>query len=95
MNIPSLTSFFKKTSTQLTTLDTILIKRLKNLSKESNLIVLKDVNIYHHASVYKIGLIVLDSLCGLYLFESKEWTYGELKKADIQKPKNKKTPMIL
>ncbi len=88
MNIPSLTSFFKKTSTQLTTLDTILIKRLKNLSKESNLIVLKDVNIYHHASVYKIGLIVLDSLRGLYLFESKEWTYGELKKADIQKAQN-------
>ncbi len=28
---------------------------------------------------------MLDSLRGLYLFESKEWTYGELKKADIQK----------
>ncbi|MBL1243986.1 MAG: hypothetical protein COA39_006290 [Sulfurimonas sp.] len=85
MNISSLTSFFKKKPAQLTTLDTILIKRLKSLSKESNLLVFKDVNIYHHASVYKIGLIVLDSLRGLYLFESKEWTYGELKKTDIQK----------
>jgi len=87
MNISSLTSFFKKKPAQLATLDTILIKRLKSLSKESNLLVFKDINIYHHASVYKIGLIVLDSLRGLYLFESKEWTYGELREADIQKAK--------
>ncbi|MDF1883548.1 hypothetical protein JHD49_06305 [Sulfurimonas sp. SAG-AH-194-C21] len=65
--------------------DTVLIKRLKSLSLRSNLLVFKDVKIYHHASVHTIGLIVLDSLRGLYLFESKEWTYDELKNADIQK----------
>ena len=55
---------------------------------QSNLLVFKDVHIYHHASLYEIGLIVLDSLRGLYLFESKEWTYDELKNADIQKAQN-------
>ncbi|MDF1878524.1 hypothetical protein JHD46_02590 [Sulfurimonas sp. SAG-AH-194-C20] len=88
MNISSLISFFQKKPTQLTSLDTILIKKLKNLSYESNLLVFKDVKIYHHTSVYTINLIVLDSLRGLYLFESKEWTYDELKNADIQKAQN-------
>ncbi|MDQ7042500.1 MAG: hypothetical protein Q9M40_03745 [Sulfurimonas sp.] len=85
MNISSLTSFFKKKPSQLATLDTILVKRLKGLSEQSNLLVFKDVKIYHHASVYKIGLIVFDSLRGLYLFESKEWSYDELKNSKIQK----------
>ncbi|MDF1876519.1 hypothetical protein JHD47_01645 [Sulfurimonas sp. SAG-AH-194-L11] len=88
MNISSLTSFFKKKPLKLTSLDTILIKRLKSLSLQTNLLVFKDVKIYHHSSVYNIGLIVLDSSRGLYLFESKEWTYDELKKADIQKAQN-------
>jgi len=88
MNISSITSFFKKKSSQLPRLDTILIKRLKSLSAETNLLIFKDVKIYHHASTYHIGLIVLDSLRGLYLFESKEWSYDELKNANIQKAKN-------
>lgn len=90
MNISSLTSFFKKKPLKLPALDTILIKRLKSLSHETNLLVYKDIKIYHHALVYNIGLIVLDSQRGLYLFESKEWTYDELKNADIQKAQNQK-----
>lgn len=85
MNITSLTSFFKNKPEELKTLNTILIKKLKTLSEHTNLLVFNNVKIYHHASVYSIGLIVLDSLRGLYIFESKEWTYDELKNANIQK----------
>ena len=88
MNITSFTSFFKKKPEQLIALDTILIKKLKTLSKHSNLLVFNDVKIYHHATVYAVGLIVLDSRRGLYIFESKEWTYDELKNANIQKAQN-------
>ncbi len=85
MNISSLTSIFKKKPEQLVSLDTILIKKLKNLSKQSNLLVFNNTTIYHHTNAYPIGLLVLDNLRGLYIFESKAWTYHELKNANIQK----------
>ena len=85
MNISSLTSFFFKKNKTLTIPDSILVKRLKSLSTQSNLRVYKDVNIYHHANSYKIPLMLLDDLRGLYIFETKEWTFDELKNADIQK----------
>ena len=91
MNLSFLTSFFHKTQKELSVPDTILIKRLKDLSSQSNLLVYKDVDIYHHSSSYRIGLMVLDPMRGLYLFETKEWTYDELKNADIEKAQNQTT----
>ena len=85
MNLSSLTSFFFKKNKTLTVPDSILIKKLKNLSTQSNLLVYKDVTIYHHKDSYKVPLMVLDDLRGLYIFETKEWTFDELKNADIQK----------
>jgi len=85
MNLSSITSFFKKKKKKLTVPDTILIKKLKSLSSQSNLLVYKDMNIYHHTNVYTIPLMVIDELRGIYLFETKEWTFDELKNADIQK----------
>ena len=85
MNIPSLTSLFKKKKKKLIVPDTILIKKLKTLSSQSSLYVYKDVTIYHHTEAFFIPLMVIDPLRGIYLFESKEWTYDELKNADIQK----------
>jgi len=85
MNLSSITSFFSKKNKTLTVPDSILIKKLKNLSTQSNLLVFKDVTIYHHTNAYKIPLMVLDDLRGLYIFETKEWTFDELKNADIQK----------
>ena len=84
MNLSSLTSFFFKKNKTLTIPDSILIKRLKNLSTQSNLLVFKDVKIYHHKNSYEIPLMVLDDLRGLYIFETKSWTFDELKNADIQ-----------
>ncbi len=85
MNLPSFTSFFKKTSNNLIVPDTILIQKLKKLSSQSNLVIHKDVKIYHHALAYNIRLMLVDKLHGLYLFETKEWTYDELKNAQIEK----------
>jgi len=87
MSIFPFSSFFKKNKKQLTVPDTILIKRLKKLFKHTNLLIFKDVNIYHHTDSYDINLIVIDNLRGLYLFETKEWTFDELKSATIQKAK--------
>jgi len=78
-------SLFKKKQKQLTTLDTILIKKLKELATQSNLLVFKDVNIYHHKNIYNVGLMVIDNSRGIYLFETKEWTFSELKSATIEK----------
>lgn len=91
MNIPSLSSFFFKNNKTLKVPDSILVKRIKGLSKQSSLLVYKDVEIYHHLQSYKIPLIVIDSLRGIYIFERKEWTFDELKNADIQKAQEQNT----
>ena len=88
MNISSITSFFKKKTKKLVVPDTILIKKLKSLSFHSDLYVYKDITIYHHTHASTVPLMVIDALRGIYLFESKEWTYDVLKNADIQKAEN-------
>jgi len=85
MNLSSILSLFKKSQKTLSVPDTILIKQLKSLSKQSNLLVFKDVNIYHHSSIYTIPVMLLDDQRGLYLFETKEWAFNDLKNANIQK----------
>ncbi len=91
MNFLSFTSIFKTKPQKLTVPDTILVKKLKNLSSQSSLHIYKDVNIYHHAASHPIGLLLVDIFRGVYLFETKQWTYDELKNADIQKAKKQKT----
>ena len=89
MSVSSSLSLLKKKQQQkLNVPDTILVKKLKNLSTQSDLLVFKDVNIYHHTATYTIPLMVLDTSRGLYLFETREWTYGELKNTTIQKAQN-------
>ena len=85
MNLFSFSSFFKKKKKHLTVPDTILIKKLKKLSSQSDLHVYKNIKIYHHKDAYTIPLIVMDELRGIYLFETKEWTFDELKNSKIEK----------
>jgi len=91
MKLPLLHSLFSKKTKKLTVPDTILIKKLKNLSSQSNLLIYKDVTIYHHTNSYSIPLLVIDDLRGIYVFETKEWTYDELKNAQVQKAKKQET----
>jgi len=88
MNISSLTSLFKRKKQKILVPDTILVKRLENLAHQSDLLVFKNVNIYHHSSTHTIPLLVLDRRRGLYLFETREWTFDELKNATIEKAHN-------
>lgn len=88
MSISSFLSLFKKQQQKLSVPDTILVKKLKHLSSQSDLLVFKDVNIYHHTATYTIPLMALDNRRGLYLFETREWTYDELKNATIEKAQN-------
>ena len=81
-------SFFKKQTSALHVPDSILVKKLKSLSKHSNLRVYSNVTIYHHSIAYRLPLLALDPLRGLYIFEIKEWSYDDLKNAQIQKAHN-------
>ena len=88
MNIPFLTSLFKKKSKSLTIPDSILIKKLKSITEFSELTLYKDITIYHHTKSYLIPLMLLDTRRGIYLFERKEWSYDDLKNSKIEKAEN-------
>ena len=88
MNIPFLTSLFKKKSKSLTIPDSILVKKLKSITEFSELTLYKDITIYHHTKNYLIPLMLLDTRRGIYLFERKEWSYDDLKNSKIEKADN-------
>jgi len=88
MNIPFLTSLFKKKNKPLTVPDSILVKKLKLITKSTDLELYRDITIYHHAQKYIIPLMMLDIKRGIYLFEIKEWSYDDLKNSKIEKAEN-------
>ena len=88
MNIPFLTSLFKKENKILAIPDSILVKKLKAITETTDLEFYKDITIYHHINKYLIPLIMLDIKRGIYLFEIKEWSYDDLKNATIEKAEN-------
>ncbi len=81
-------SLFKKNSSELYVPDSILVKRVKSLSKNSNLRVFSNINIYLHRQSYNIDLLVYDYSRGLYIFEIKKWSFDDLKNATITKAEN-------
>lgn len=85
MNFLSLKSLLKKNKKKLTIPDSLLVKTLKKISLKNDIYLFKNVTIYHHASSYPVNLIMIDKLRGVYLFEIKEWTFNELKNANVQK----------
>ncbi len=88
MNIPFLTSFFKKKNKTLTVPDSILVKKLNAISEFSELTLYKDITIYHHTKSYPVPLMLLDTRRGIYLFERKDWSYDDLKNSKIEKAEN-------
>ena len=88
MNIPFLTSIFKKKNKSLTIPDSILVKKLKTITEFSELTLYKDITIYHHTKNYLIPLMLLDIKRGIYLFEIKDWSYDDLKNSKIEKAEN-------
>jgi len=94
MNLSFLNSLFKKNSDTLHVPDSILVKKLKSLCSQSNLLIYSNVKIYHHRDKYTIPLIMLDPLRGFYIFEIQTWSYDDLKNAHIEKAKNQKSSAV-
>ncbi|QSZ42492.1 hypothetical protein GJV85_10345 [Sulfurimonas aquatica] len=88
MKIPFIDSLFKKEIKPLSVPDSILVKKLKELSSQTDISLYKDMEIYHHTKSFHIPLMMLDASRGLYIFEAKDWTFDELKNANIQKAEN-------
>ncbi|MBU0720677.1 hypothetical protein KJ877_05000 [bacterium] len=88
MNFSFLTSFFKEKKHTLQLPDSLLVKKLKQISKENNFLLYDNVTLYHHARSFFIPLIILDPNRGIYLFEYKDWSYDELKSATVEKSTN-------
>ncbi len=81
-------SFFKKNPSKLIVPDSILIKRIKSLSKYSNIKVFSHIDIYFHTKKETIDLMLFDDTRGLYIFEIKKWSFDDLKNATIEKAQN-------
>jgi hypothetical protein len=88
MNISSFFSLFKTKQKTLKLPDSLLIKKLKEVSKRNNLSVYENITIYHHTQSFYIPLLILDPARGIYLFEYKEWSYDDLKNATVSKATN-------
>lgn len=85
MKLSFLPSFFKDREDSLVVPDSLLLKKIKSLSQNSNLLIYSDVEIYHHKSSYLIPLMIYDNLRGIYIFEIKKWSYDDLKDATASK----------
>ncbi len=91
MNISSITSFFKKKEKTLKLPESLLIKKLKEISEKNSLSIYENITIYHHTQSYFIPLLILDPNRGIYLFEYKEWSYDDLKNATVSKATNQES----
>ncbi|MFT7003755.1 MAG: hypothetical protein ACJAWW_001107 [Sulfurimonas sp.] len=80
-----LTSLFKKKQETLSLLDSLLIKRLKEVCTNHSISIYENITIYHHTQRFHLPLMILDSTRGIYLFEYKEWSYDDLKNATVSK----------
>ena len=85
MKLSFLPSFFKAKEEPLVVPDSLLLKKIKSLSENSNLIVYAHKEIFHHQTAYPVPLMIYDNLRGIYIFEMKEWSYDDLKNATASK----------
>lgn len=84
----NLFSLFQKKKSDFIVPDSMLVKRVKSLSKNSNLKVFSNIEIFHHKLKHQLDLIVYDDSRGIYIFEIKKWSFDDLKNATIQKAQN-------
>jgi len=86
MKLPFFKSLFNTNKTKSLSLpESLLIKSLKATARKNNFLIFEDITIYHHASSFFIPLLLVDDTRGIFLFEYKDWSYDELKTANIEK----------
>jgi hypothetical protein len=81
-------SIFQKDRSDLIVPDSILVKRIKSLAKNSTLKVFSNIEVYLHKQSYPIELMLYDDTRGIYIFEIKKWSFDDLKNATIEKAQN-------
>ena len=88
MNFSFLLSLFKKDKKTSNLPDSLLVKKLKDISSTHAFTLFNEVTIFHHSSSYKIPLLLLDETRGLYIFEKKTWSFDDLQDFTVQKAPN-------
>lgn len=76
--------FFNKPKT-LSTLKSLLIKKLHSISSKNNFLIYKNKTIFHKDKSFVVPLLIIDENRGIYIFEKKDWSFDELKNAKPQK----------
>lgn len=88
MNLSFFSSLFKPKQIELQTSESLLIKKIENITNQYNIYSFNNKTIFHHNHKKSIPLIFLHPKQGLFLFEFKEWKYEDLKNASISKSTN-------
>ena len=92
MNLSSFISLFKKSTSQTLFLsESLLVKKLKIVSKTNDFSIFENITIYHQAKNFFIPLLILSKKHGIFLFEYKAWSYDDLKNAKAQKANTQST----
>ena len=84
-----LSSSFLQSKTNSSNNDTSLIKKLKRLAYEHELILFENRKIFHHKDSIEVPLLLIDPKRGIYIIEHKTWEYSELKNASVTKALDK------
>lgn len=86
MKFPFFKSLFNTNKTKSLSLpESLLIKSLKTTAQNNNLFIFEDITMYHHSNSFFLPLLLVDETRGIFLFEYKDWSYDELKTANIKK----------
>lgn len=88
MKLPFFNSIFKKRENFSQSSHSDLTSKLKSLTTQSQIMVFENVQIYHQSKSFTLPLVAFDPLRGIILFESKQWTFSDLKNAKITKAKH-------
>ncbi len=88
MSLPFFKSIFKQKSPYDDLSNSKILKTLKKLSENNNLLLYENITIYHHSKSFFIPLLILDPTRGIYIFEYKIWSLKDLKNATAQASQN-------
>ena len=85
MKLPFLSQLFQPKEQKLIAIDSLLLKKIKSLVDETDLLIYADKEIFHHKNRQHIPLLIYDEKRGIYLFEIKAWNFNDFKEATISK----------
>jgi len=91
MNFPFFNLFTRRKTKELIVHNLTLLKKIKSFSDNREFKTFKHIKIFYHTTSIEIPLLAIDIHRGLYIFETKSWSYTELKNASIQKAQSQES----